>query len=678
LNEINQNLEEKRFQKYLDFAGVLIVVIEADQRVSFINKKGCELLGYNKEDVIGKNWIDNFIPETMRKKVKSVFDELMAGKIEPVEFFENPIITNKGKERIIEWLNIILKDEQGNIYATLSSGLDITERKKAEEKLEHINLVLKAIRNVNQLITTEKNRERLLQEICDNLIETRGYFNAWIALLDNSHNVILTAESGLGDSFLPMVEMLKKGEFSKCSQTALTQSDVFITEEPRLTCLDCSLSRKYEGRAAMVVRLERGEKIFGWLSVSIPRNVVKDEDEQKLFKEVANDIAFALYSIELEEEREKVEKALKERMKELEAFYELSKIVEEPDITEEILIQRIVNMISKSMQYPEITCVRIKLKGQEFKTENFEETKWVLKSDIKIFGELEGIFEIYYLKEKPEIDEGPFIKEEKALIDALTERLGRIIQRMEVEQKLKESEANYHQAFNRAEFYKDIFAHDINNLLQNIKSSMELLSTFKNIPEKSDEVNELTNIIEEQVVRGAKLVLNIRKLSQIEETESSLEHVEVFQVLKEAINFIQKSYHNKEIDIQIDSQFKQGFVQANELLLDLSENILFNAVKHNENPKIEISIIVSKVDRDRKKYLKFEFLDNGIGVSDALKEQLFKDFSSIKSKTKGMGLGLLLVSKILSIYNGQIWVEDKIKGDPSKGSNFIILLPEVI
>lgn len=678
MNEINQNLEEKRFQKYLDFAGVLIVVIEADQRVSFINKKGYELLSYNKEDVIGKNWFDNFIPERMRNKVKSVFDELMAGKIEPVEFFENPIITKKGKERIIEWHNTILKDEQGNIYATLSSGLDITERKKVEEKLEHINLVLRAIRNVNQLITTEKNRERLLQGICDNLTKTRGYFNAWIALLDNSHNVILTIESGLGESFLPMVEMLKKGVFSKCSQTALTQSDLFIIEEPHLTCLDCPLSKKYKGRAAMAVRLEHKKKIFGWLSVSIPRNVVKDEDEQKLFKEVVNDIVFALYSIELEDEREKVEKALKERMKELEAFYELSKIVEEPDITEEILIQRIVNMIPKSMQYPEITCVRIKLKGQEFKTENFEETKWVLKSDIKIFGELEGTFEIYYLKVKPEIDEEPFIKEEKALIDALTERLGRIIQRIEVEQKLKESEENYHQAFNRAELYKDIFAHDINNLLQNIKFSMELLSTFKNIPEKSDEVNELTNIIEEQVVRGAKLGWNIRKLSQIEETESSLEPVEVFQVLKEAINFIQKSYHNKEIDIQIDSQIKQGFVQANELLLDLFENILFNAVKHNENPKIEISIKVSKVDRDRKKYLKFEFLDNGIGVPDALKEQLFKDISNIKSKTKGMGLGLLLVSKILSIYNGQIWVEDKIKGDPSKGSNFIILLPEVI
>jgi len=253
-----------------------------------------------------------------------------------------------------------------------------------------------------------------------------------------------------------------------------------------------------------------------------------------------------------------------------------------------------------------------------------------------------------------------------------------ITERKQIEQKLKESEENYHQAFKRAEFYKDIFAHDINNLLQNIKSSMELLSTFKNVLEKSDEVNELTNIIEEQIVRGSKLVWNIRKLSQIEETEDILESVETFQVLKEAINFIQKSYHNKEIDIQIDSQIKQGFVQANELLLDLFENILFNAVKHNENPKIEISVKISKVDKDRKKYLKFEFLDNGIGVPDALKEQLFKDISSIKRKTKGMGLGLLLVSKILSIYNGQIWVEDKIKGDPSKGSNFIILLPEVI
>ncbi len=675
---MNINLEEKRFQKYLDFAGVLIVVIEADQRVSFINKKGCELLGYNKEDVIGKNWFDNFIPETMKNKVKSVFDELMAGKIEPIEFFENPIITKKGKERIIEWHNTILKDEQGKIYATLSSGLDITERKKAEEKIKHLNLVLRAIRNVNQLITTEKSCEKLLQGICDNLTETRGYFNAWVALLDNSHNVIMTAESGLGEDFLPIVETLKKGEFTKCGQTALTQSEVLIIEEPRLTCLDCSLSKKYEGRAAMVVRLERGEKIFGWLSLSIPRNVVKDEDEQKLFKEVANDIAFALYSIELEEEREKVEKALKERMKELEAFYELSKIVEEPNIKEEILIQKIINMIPKSMQYPEITCARIKLKGQEFRTENFEETKWVLKSDIKILGELEGTFEIYYLKEKPEIDEGPFMKEEKALIDALTERLGRIIQRMEVEQKLKESEEKYRVAYNRAEFYKDIFTHDINNILQNMKSSMELLSTFKNMLEKSDEVNELTNIIEEQIVRGSKLAWNIRKLSQIEETESSLEPVEIFQVLKEAINFIQKSYHNKEIDIQIDSQIKQGFVQANELLLDLFENILFNAVKHNENPKIEISVKISKVDKDRKKYVKFEFLDNGIGVPDALKKHLFKDILSIKRKTKGMGLGLLLVSKILSIYEGQISVEDKIKGDPSKGSNFIILLSEVI
>lgn len=143
MNNREKKLEENKFQKFLDFAGTIIVVVEADQRISYINKMGCETLGYNKKDVIGKNWFDNFIPERIRNKVKSVFDELMTGTIEPVEYFENPIITKKGQERIIEWHNTVLKNDQGKIYATLSSGRDVTERKKAEDALyrEHNNLI---------------------------------------------------------------------------------------------------------------------------------------------------------------------------------------------------------------------------------------------------------------------------------------------------------------------------------------------------------------------------------------------------------------------------------------------------------------------------------------------------------------------------------------------------------
>jgi PAS domain S-box-containing protein len=128
-------LEKERAQRYLDIAGVILIANDAKGRVSMINKKGCEVLGYEQEEIIGKNWFDTLIPETVRKEVKAVFKKLMAGEVEPVAYFENPVLTKNGEERIIAWNNVILKDGAGNIVGTLSSGEDVTQRKEAEEAL---------------------------------------------------------------------------------------------------------------------------------------------------------------------------------------------------------------------------------------------------------------------------------------------------------------------------------------------------------------------------------------------------------------------------------------------------------------------------------------------------------------------------------------------------------------
>src|SRR3990172_10895697 len=79
--------ERDKAQRYLDVAGVIIVVIDADQKVSLINKKGCEILGYEEKEIIGKNWFDRFVPERMRDVIKVTFLKLIAGEIEPVEYF---------------------------------------------------------------------------------------------------------------------------------------------------------------------------------------------------------------------------------------------------------------------------------------------------------------------------------------------------------------------------------------------------------------------------------------------------------------------------------------------------------------------------------------------------------------------------------------------------------------
>ena len=122
-------------QKYLDVARVIFVVLDTNGQVRLVNKKGCEVLGYKEEEIIGKSWFDNFLPERMRDDVALVFNKLVAGEIEPVEYYENPVMTKSGEERIIAWHNTILRDSLGNMTGFLSSGEDITERRQAEDKL---------------------------------------------------------------------------------------------------------------------------------------------------------------------------------------------------------------------------------------------------------------------------------------------------------------------------------------------------------------------------------------------------------------------------------------------------------------------------------------------------------------------------------------------------------------
>lgn len=139
LKKMEENLKKERdlAQTYFDIAGVMMVVIKADQRVSLINQKGCEILEYQPEEIIGQNWFDNFIPPQIKNTVKQAFAMLMAGEMKEIEYFENPILTKSGQEKIIAWHNTILKDEQGKTIGSISSGEDITERKRAMAELKY-------------------------------------------------------------------------------------------------------------------------------------------------------------------------------------------------------------------------------------------------------------------------------------------------------------------------------------------------------------------------------------------------------------------------------------------------------------------------------------------------------------------------------------------------------------
>lgn len=128
--------ERNRAQLFFDVAGIMFVVLNREGTITLMNRRGCEILGLPYEELIGKNWFDNFIPPENRTAVKKVFGEIIADRLAPREYYENPIINGGGVERQIYWHNAVLRDSEGLISGTLSSGLDITDRLGIEEDLQ--------------------------------------------------------------------------------------------------------------------------------------------------------------------------------------------------------------------------------------------------------------------------------------------------------------------------------------------------------------------------------------------------------------------------------------------------------------------------------------------------------------------------------------------------------------
>lgn len=151
--------EQDASRQYLDIVGASVVAIRADRTVSLINRAGCRLLGYEQGEIVGANWFERFLPERVRAETEAVFARLMAGLVEPVEYAENPVLTRNGEERTVAWHNAVLRDGAGHITGTLSSGEDITERKRAQEELRRLSLVAAHTTNAVFIADAERRIE---------------------------------------------------------------------------------------------------------------------------------------------------------------------------------------------------------------------------------------------------------------------------------------------------------------------------------------------------------------------------------------------------------------------------------------------------------------------------------------------------------------------------------------
>ncbi|MEN6473306.1 MAG: PAS domain S-box protein [Syntrophaceae bacterium] len=124
--------ERSRAQKYLDIASVIMIALNIRGEIEMINRKGCQILGYDESELIGQEWFATCLPREVGPKVKKAFLRIITGELSSAEYLENLVVTRSGEERLIAWHNSIVRDDSGVIIGTLSSGEDITDSRKAE------------------------------------------------------------------------------------------------------------------------------------------------------------------------------------------------------------------------------------------------------------------------------------------------------------------------------------------------------------------------------------------------------------------------------------------------------------------------------------------------------------------------------------------------------------------
>lgn len=242
------------------------------------------------------------------------------------------------------------------------------------------------------------------------------------------------------------------------------------------------------------------------------------------------------------------------------------------------------------------------------------------------------------------------------------------------EQRLEKSEKKLKGAVKQAEFYKDLLAHDIANKLSNVYSSAQLMDMFEDLEENMDKVDDLIATIKEEVQEGKRIISNVRKLSKIKEKKGEIKPVKVNKVLQSAIKHAKVRVQRRNSEITTNFPAKDIIVQGGDLLIDAFENILINGAIHNDSEMVKLWIEMSIISGSDTEKVKIEFKDNGVGIPDEQKKKLFQKTYETSSGAGGMGIGLSLVKNIIDTYDGEIWVEDRIEGNYSEGSNFVVLL----
>ena len=306
-----------------------------------------------------------------------------------------------------------------------------------------------------------------------------------------------------------------------------------------------------------------------------------------------------------------------------------------------------VHLIPEGWQYPDITCARVIFSEQEVCTTNFKETKWKQTADIITADGDIGVLEVFYLEQKPTMDEGPFLKHERSYIDTLATEIAHFIDQ-------RKSDEIRQQLHTELEIYSRFLRHDLTNDLGVIIGNIDIARL---ISEPTDStLQEVLTSIDAVCERMTSLLQTFGRPTGTIETEISV-------IVKRIADVAHKAHASLTVNIKTEKKAKGLRIRESRLLPLVFENLFRNATVHaGEQPKVDVTI--SKKDH----YATIIVTDDGPGVSEKIRKNLFENGVS----TKGGGLGLYLSKQVVEEMGGTI---ELIPSKSGKGATFKIRLP---
>jgi C4-dicarboxylate-specific signal transduction histidine kinase len=376
----------------------------------------------------------------------------------------------------------------------------------------------------------------------------------------------------------------------------------------------------------------------------------------------------------LEEALRELAQELRERVKEFDCLYDLSEIVERANGSLDDILRETVKLLRRSWQYADVACARIVVNGFDHRTDNYASSPWKQTADVRVNGQYAGRVEVGYLEKRPDRDEGPFLAEERKLIDTVARRLSQIGGRRETERRLLKREAELRRRLAhlaRVSIMGELaasIAHEVNQPLTAVATFAQACRRMLDAGQvdRSDTVKILTRI-EDEALRAGSIIHRLE--SMVRKRDGERAACDVNRLVREVEGLASADSRLHDVRLRLDLSERLPTVRADgiqlqQVLLNLIRNGV-DAMADTEPSKRTMVVRTGALDGA----VRVSVTDHGCGVPRAAVGKLFRPFFT--TKPGGTGMGLSICRSIVASHGGNI----RFSADPGGGTTFWFTIP---